>query len=289
MNELIHWFLCFLIYSFIGWCCETVYCSIGSRHFVNRGFLSGPVCPVYGFGALAVILLLEPVKNSLPLVFLLGMVVASALEYVTAWLLEVLFHAKWWDYSTYRFNIHGRVCLRNSLMFGGLAVIAVMGAQPLVDQMLALVPFVAQVVLAAMLAVYMGCDCALTVRSILSLSGRLKELQAVAEELYRRGQEYLEQLESQLSQELQERRELSRENLRERLEEAKARAQAQGWQLNTGLQEAIDRLEQRRDELLARNGRIHRRLLEAFPNLRSQRYPVALERLRRELEERKKK
>ena len=286
---MIHWFLCFLIYSFIGWCCETVYCSIGSRHFVNRGFLSGPLCPVYGFGALAVILLLEPVKNSLPLVFLLGMVVASALEYVTAWLLEVLFHAKWWDYSTYRFNIHGRVCLRNSLMFGGLAVIAVMGAQPLVDQILALVPFVAQAVIAAALAVCMTCDCVLTVRSILSLNGRLQELQTVAEELYQRGQEYLEQLEAQLSQGIQERRELSRENLRERLEEAKMRAQAQGWQLSASRQEVIDRLEQRRAELLARNGRIHRRLLEAFPNLRSQRYPTALERLRQELEQRKKK
>ena len=118
-----NYFLSFVAYSFLGWCCETTYCSIGAGHFINRGFLSGPVCPVYGFGAMAVILLLEPVKNSAALVFLLGMAVASVLEYITGWLLETLFHTKWWDYSTYRFNIHGRVCLRNSLMLDRKSVV----------------------------------------------------------------------------------------------------------------------------------------------------------------------
>lgn len=91
--------LLFFIYSFLGWVCETVYCSVGSRHFVNRGFLNGPLCPVYGFGALIVVFAMQPFSKNIVLTFLAGMILTSALEYITGWLLEMLFHLKLWDYS----------------------------------------------------------------------------------------------------------------------------------------------------------------------------------------------
>lgn len=81
-------FLLFLCYSFLGWACETVYCSIGKRKFVNRGFLNGPLCPVYGFGALAVLYFLRPVSDNIPLLFVSGMVLTSVIEYITGYLLE---------------------------------------------------------------------------------------------------------------------------------------------------------------------------------------------------------
>ena len=95
-------FLLFLCYSFLGWACETVYCSIGKRKFVNRGFLNGPLCPVYGFGALAVLYFLRPVSDNIPLLFVSGMVLTSVIEYITGYLLEKLFATKWWDYSSRR-------------------------------------------------------------------------------------------------------------------------------------------------------------------------------------------
>lgn len=107
--------LYFFLYSFLGWAQETVQCSIKERRFVNRGFLNGPICPIYGCGALLIFTFLLPIKRGIaspflavPLVFLCGAVIASALEYVTSWVMEKLFHARWWDYSDKKWNINGR-------------------------------------------------------------------------------------------------------------------------------------------------------------------------------------
>ena len=89
-------FLWFMIYSFFGWVYETIYCSIVERKFVYRGFLNGPYCPIYGFGALLDIFALGRIENPAVL-FLAGAVLTCSLEYFTGWLLETLFHAKWWD------------------------------------------------------------------------------------------------------------------------------------------------------------------------------------------------
>lgn len=110
--------ICFFIYCILGWCCEEVYCYLLSKKWVNRGFLYGPYLPVYGFGAMAVVLMLEPFLAYPVLIFILGLIVCSAIEYVGHWGLEKIFQIKLWDYSTYRFNIKGRVCLRNSILFG---------------------------------------------------------------------------------------------------------------------------------------------------------------------------
>ena len=132
MTQASNLFLTFCLYSFLGWVCESIYCSIGERKLINRGFLNGPVCPVYGFGAVIVVKLLTPFENNLVLLFLTGMAATSVLEYITGFLLETLFHTKWWDYSGRKCNIHGRVCLRNSLLFGGLSVIAMKLVNPVV-------------------------------------------------------------------------------------------------------------------------------------------------------------
>ena len=133
-------FLLFLIYSAVGWLCESVYCSVPARKFINRGFLNGPLCPIYGVGALLADALLTPVAWSLPLLFLGGAIVTSVLEYFTGWLLETLFHAKWWDYSNKKWNLHGRVCLRNSILFGLMCVILLRVLHPLLLGLVLLVP-----------------------------------------------------------------------------------------------------------------------------------------------------
>lgn len=112
----------FTIYSFIGWLVETIYVSYKSQKFVNRGFLFGPFCPIYGFGAISVIILVSPLSNHNIFLFLAGAIlVTSSIEYLTGVLSELLFQVNWWDYSKEKFNLNGKICLRNSLYWGALS------------------------------------------------------------------------------------------------------------------------------------------------------------------------
>ncbi len=112
-----HYFLWFLFYSFVGWMYESILVSCQQHRLVNRGFLNGPLCPIYGTGAiLGVALILGNVHNPI-IIFLISMVGATILEYTTSWVMEQLFHARWWDYSNFRFNLQGRVCLLGALIF----------------------------------------------------------------------------------------------------------------------------------------------------------------------------
>lgn len=132
MGEVIKWILYFFIYAFIGWLCEVVYCSIPKKKLVNRGFLYAPICPIYGFGAILVLLPLEPLKDYFYLVFIIGLLITSCLEYLTSLVMEKLFKMRWWDYSHHKFNIKGRVCLLNSVLFGLLCLAMVYLVHPLV-------------------------------------------------------------------------------------------------------------------------------------------------------------
>ena len=179
LQTVCQWFLYFSVYSVLGWVCETVYCSVIQRKFVNRGFLNGPVCPVYGVGAVLVIALLRSVSHNLTALFLAGMMVTTVLEYLTSVLLEKLFHMRWWDYSHFKFQINGRVCLLNSILFGILSVFMLRVLHPRVEELVgmlpeALLPWVSLAIAAVFLA-----DTAVTVRSLLILKGKLEEVHRI--------------------------------------------------------------------------------------------------------------
>ena len=125
MKTIETWFLWLMIYSIIGWVYESTICSIGHRKLINRGFLNGPYCPIYGTGAVLVLLVLGRIQNPV-LLFFAGAVVTCSLEYLTSWLMEKLFHARWWDYSKRKFNIGGRVCLIGAVVFGAFSVVVVL-------------------------------------------------------------------------------------------------------------------------------------------------------------------
>ena len=120
--ELIKIYLLFWFFSILGWILEVVICSICDKRLVNRGFLIGPYCPIYGFGSL-IMLFLTPYKDHLLTCFILALVLCSFLEYFASFLMEKLFKIRWWDYSRDAFNINGRICLRNAIAFGALGVI----------------------------------------------------------------------------------------------------------------------------------------------------------------------
>ena len=125
-------FLLFMIYSFLGWCTEVICKSIEYKRFINRGFLMGPYCPIYGYGAIVMVVLLKDFSHNVFLLFIMSMLVCSILEYLTSFVMEKLFCARWWDYSNKKFNINGRVCLRNSLCFGLLAILLVYFINPFI-------------------------------------------------------------------------------------------------------------------------------------------------------------
>lgn len=113
----------FLIYSFLGWFFETIYGFIVLGHFVKRGFLFGPVCPIYGFGAVIFILLFDGVKGHNVRKFFISMLIFTVFEFLASWILEIVFHLRWWDYSDAMFNIQGRICLSFSIVWGASGII----------------------------------------------------------------------------------------------------------------------------------------------------------------------
>ena len=135
-------FLWFLLYAFIGWVYESVLVSVSERRWVNRGFLNGPLCPIYGCGAVLAIVLLHDFTNPIE-IFLISSFGASILEYITSWGMEKLFHARWWDYSHYRFNIQGRICLLGAIVFGFGGVLIIDVVQPQVERLTAMIPLLA--------------------------------------------------------------------------------------------------------------------------------------------------
>lgn len=175
--------LYFTAYSVIGWICETVWCSVGDRKFVNRGFLGGPWCPVYGFGAVIILFFVESLRDYPALVFLLAMLSTSLLEYFTGWLLEVLFKTRWWDYANNRFNIKGRVCLLNSLMFGLMGLALVYLVHPPIDRLIDYMAGTTQRVLASIMAAALLLDLLRSLAALANLDERLKGIRESLEAL----------------------------------------------------------------------------------------------------------
>lgn len=124
MNFLFY-FLLFFIYSVIGWFVEVTYVYIGTKKFINRGFLIGPYIPIYGYSALIMALYLTQYKDNPLTVFLLAIFICTFIEYMISFNMEKLFNARWWDYSNSKFNINGRVCLKNGLGFGFLSLLLI--------------------------------------------------------------------------------------------------------------------------------------------------------------------
>ena len=134
------WVLLFFFYCFCGWVWESCYVSLRQHRWVNRGFLHGPLLPIYGSGAIIILFATLPVENDLRLVWLLGMLAATVLEYVTGAVMERLFQVRYWDYSKQKFNLNGHICLSSSIAWGFFSILLVRFLHPPVGRLLADVP-----------------------------------------------------------------------------------------------------------------------------------------------------
>lgn len=182
ITTLEHYFLWFLFYSFVGWMYESILVSCQQHRLVNRGFLNGPLCPIYGTGAILGVAILGNVRNPI-IIFLISMVGATILEYTTSWVMEQLFHARWWDYSNFRFNLQGRVCLLGALIFGLGGVGVVLGSQPYVERVTDMMPLPMLHTLVTVLALITIIDLAVTVTGMLEFEQVLDSVAQVVQDV----------------------------------------------------------------------------------------------------------
>ncbi len=157
-------FVLFLIYSFIGWSIEVICKRIESGRFVNRGFLIGPYCPIYGCGGVIITLSLSKYYNTPITLFVMAMFICAILEYVTSYILEKLFNARWWDYSKYKYNINGRICLETMIPFGLLGCLIIYILNPFLENILSLMNDNVTNILATILAILFILDLLVSLR-----------------------------------------------------------------------------------------------------------------------------
>ena len=175
----------FFVYSFIGWCGEAAMAAVRRHKFVNRGFVSGPLCPVYGAGAAAVAVFLPELHDRLFFLFLGGMIVTTFVEYLTGRLLELIFHRKWWDYSDEKFNLDGYVCLKNSAIWGLCSVLMIRFFDPLLCRLIDLIPRLAGNILLWILGVLLVIDAVGSGVAVLGLKKKQSRITQITEELHK--------------------------------------------------------------------------------------------------------
>ena len=179
------WVLLFFFYCFCGWVWESCYVSVCQRRWVNRGFLRGPLLPIYGSGAIIILFVTLPVAGNLWLVWLFGMLAATALEYVTGAAMEALFKVRYWDYSKQKFNLNGHICLSSSIAWGFFSILLVRFIHPPIGRLLADVPAWLVDPLALVLTAVFTVDVVQSVQAALDLKEVLSKLTEENEELRR--------------------------------------------------------------------------------------------------------
>lgn len=176
-------FFYFVIYGVLGWCMETIYCSILEKRFVPRGFLYGPLCPIYGVGVLMMICCFQPLMDRPVVFYLTATVCMSAWEYFVGWFLETTTHIKYWDYSMYRFNLRGRICLWVCLTWGLLSYVVLFFIHPRVEALASRASLSLRYVLDGFFLGVLVFDAGATVFQLARTSRMLEALRQVGEEL----------------------------------------------------------------------------------------------------------
>lgn len=171
----------FFIYSFIGWCIEVLYAAVRRRQFVNRGFVNCPLCPIYGFGAVLYAVFLPELTGNLFFLFLGGMLLATVLEYSTGMLMEKIFHKKLWNYSEIRHNIGGYVCLRYSLLWGVLAIVTLLFANPFFCGILNMLPQLIAVIILWAAVILLLLDFITSAMAVLGMKITVKRLSSLSD------------------------------------------------------------------------------------------------------------
>ncbi len=277
MQEIYHLAAYFIIYAFLGWVLEVVYHAVTKGQVVNRGFLNGPICPIYGFGMVSILILLMPLSHNLLLLTVGGTVLATLIELVGGFVLLKLFHMRWWDYSDQPYNLGGYVCPRFSLAWGVCILLAVKIIHPFIELNVNILDGIVGYILVAAAYVIFIIDVICTVLTVLHLNDDLKQLNRVSTELRRASDELTQTIADNATEtaaKVQESRvqaALGRAELRDRLAESRAQAAQTQSQLREKISERRERAAQAKAQLKARMAErmAYRRLIKAFPRMSS--------------------
>lgn len=265
--------LYFFVYGFLGWCTEVIFAAFKQHRFVNRGFLNGPICPIYGVGVTLVIACLEAFQSNLLLLYISSVILVTVLEGVTGWAMDKLFHNKWWDYSKLPFNIGGYVCLLFSLIWGVACVFIVYFVHPLIHQVLSLIPHTAGIALIAILGIALLSDMIVTTSAIVKFNQYLELLKHITDELHT----ISNQIGAELYQNVMHVLDMQ-ESSRQKLDDVKL-------EVSEEIRMQIVELKTRAQNLGEKVPKPARRLLKAFPKLESRNYKAQLELFRKKLEQ----
>ena len=182
-NTFFHILTYFVIYSFLGWILESIVRTICERRIINTGFLIGPFCPIYGFGAIIMILFLDQFKNNIILLFFSSFIILSLLEYVVGVLLEKFFATKYWDYSDHKFNYKGRICLTNSIAWGILGVLFINYIHPTITQLLEHVDFIYVAIITSIIVVILLIDAIISIIKVKNIKTTLEKIEEINEQI----------------------------------------------------------------------------------------------------------
>ena len=251
--HLTQWVLFFFIYSFIGWVWECCFVSVRKRRWVNRGFMYGPMLPIYGFGALAVLISTIRVRDSIPLIFLFGMVGATLLEYVTGAVMERLFNVKYWDYSNQKFNLNGYICLTSSLGWGLFSVLLVKFVHVPIEGAVLKIPTIIAEGIAFVLTVAAAVDVtqsfndAMDLKRILAqLEESKKQIRKIQEKLKVTSEEFVEDYRQRAGEFVED----YRRRVEEHVEDYRGRAEEMAEDYKKLAEEHMDSYRQRAEEMV---------------------------------------
>lgn len=269
---LLQWMLLFYLYCFFGWCFESAYVSLLQRRWVNRGFLRSPLLPIYGSGAICILVVCLPVRNNPAAVFVLGIIFPTILEYITGWAMELMFKMRYWDYSDKKYNINGYICLESSLAWGVLSLLLIHVIHPPIGRFVVRLPHVLVLVLVIVISIQFVSDFAVSFRAAFNLRRVLEEMERIRTQL----DETRVQLELARA-EARDRLADAREEAMDRLDDARDSRRRRQEELE--LRSALLRMELTR-RLERQNRYLYRAILRAHPTASSRRFAQPLAQLR---------
>ena len=281
----------FFVYGVLGWCVEVAFAAVKEGRFVNRGFLNGPICPIYGVGVVSVIFSLQGFSESLLILYLASAVLVTFIEWLTGYVMDRIFHQKWWDYSGQPLNIGGYVCLPFSLIWGVFCVFIVKCFQPLVAHLTGYIPHIAGIVILVILSIAMLADLYVTASAILKLNKRLEAMEKIAAELRefsdRMGENIYENVKDGMEKEEQLKSKVA--SMKEVRKELRAEYSAGKEEWYKSQQQKLDELKGRYDSLVNGLGSVGERLVKAFPNMESRIHNDALREVKKRVAMRRNK
>ena len=274
----------FFIYAFFVWCIEVVFCGLNEGHFINRGFLNGPVCPIYGVGGVIVVLCLTPIKDNLCLLFVGSALLTSILELITGFALDKIFHARWWDYTDMPFNIGGYICLKFSIYWGFVCIALMKGIHPVILGFVRFIPHILGLIAIIFFAVVFVADVIITVITINNLTKRVKLMNDIAKKIHNVSDEVGEHIYDSANDIMKKGIEIyNSENvqeIRENLDDMKEKYEHKKEEIKSKHKDDLDELKAKYDNLVKETHIFQKRIIKAFPNLTSRRYEEQLAKLK---------